>query len=107
MVSAVADLHQLRGRRAFSESLVGALLVLSNSVKVAFAFFVVLASPTASLARAAGQEEVTPNMPITTNPSGARKCFQGSRATAAARNRPGIVHSVCWAPRNTTGGPEV
>ena len=41
------------------------------------------------------------------DPSGARKCFQGSSATAAARNRPGIVHSVCWAPRNTTDGPEV
>ena len=81
--------------------------MLSNSVKVAFAFFVVLASPAASFARAAGQEEVTPNMPITTDPSGARKCFQGSRAATAARNRPGIVHSVCWAPRNTTGGPEV
>jgi hypothetical protein len=81
---------------------------MSNTwAKVAFAFFVVVASPAASFARDTGSA-ATGNAPITTiDPSGARKCFQGSSATDPARNRPGIVHSVCWAPRNTTDGPEV
>jgi hypothetical protein len=81
------------------------------SVKVAFAFFVVLTSPAASLARDAGSA-ATGNVPITTiDPSGVGKCFQGSPATAAAHNRhrPQIVHStgVCWAPQDTTDGPGV
>ena len=81
---------------------------MSNTwAKAAFAFFVVLASPAASFARDAGSA-ATGNVPTTTiGPSGARKCFQGSSATAAVRNRPGIAHSACWAPRNTTDGPEV
>jgi hypothetical protein len=83
----------------------------NTSVKVAFAFFVVLASPAALFAQHAGSA-ATGNVPTTTiEPSGMRKCFQGSHGTAAApnRDRPEIVHSngVCWAPRNSTNGPEV
>jgi hypothetical protein len=38
-----------------------------------------------------------------------RKCFQGSRATAAERNRAEFVHSdgVCRAPQNIIDGPGV
>jgi len=48
-------------------------------------------------------------MPTTIGSSGAGKCFQGSRATAAERNRAEFVHSdgVCWAPQNTIDGPGV
>jgi hypothetical protein len=73
-----------------------------TSVTVAFAFFALLASPAVSFARNAGSA-TTGNVPITIDPSGARKCFQGSPATAATRNRPGIVHSVCWAPPDGLG----
>ena len=78
----------------------------NSSVKVAFAFFVVLALPAALFAQHAGSA-ATGNVPITTiDPSGVGKCFQGSSATVAAhsRHRP---NSVCWAPRNTANGPEV
>jgi hypothetical protein len=82
----------------------------NTSVKAAFAFFVVLASPAASFAQQAGSA-ATGNVPIKAiDPSAVGKCFQGS-ATAAAHNRhrPEIVHStgVCWAPQNTTDGPGV
>jgi hypothetical protein len=79
---------------------------MSNiSVKVAFAFFVVLAYPAASLAQHAASAPTT-NVPITTiDRSGRGKCFQGSSATATAPNRPD--HPVCWAPRDTTDGPGV
>jgi hypothetical protein len=85
--------------------------VSNTSVKVAFAFFVVLASLAASSARDAGSV-ATGNMPIAKiDPSGVGKCFQGSRASAAAhsRHRPQIVHStgVCWAPQDITEGPGV
>ena len=82
----------------------------NTSVKVAFAFIVVLASAHAFYAQHAGSA-ATGKMPITTfDPSGG-KCFQGSRATASAHvpHRPEIVHfnGVCWAPQNDTDGPEV
>jgi hypothetical protein len=83
----------------------------NTSGKVAFAFFVVLASPPASFAQHASSA-ATGNVPITAiYPSAVGKCFQGSAATGAAHNRhrPVIVHStsVCWAPQNTTDGPGV
>ena len=83
----------------------------NSSVKVAFAFFVVLALPAALFAQHAGSA-ATGNVPITTSdPRAAGKCFQSSPATAAAHNRhrPEIVrsNSVCWAPPNITNGPEV
>jgi hypothetical protein len=79
--------------------------VSNTSVTVAFAFFVVLASPAASFAQSEGSA-ATGNAPITTvDPSGAGKCFKVRPAIAPLRNRPGIVHSVCWAPRSD--GPEV
>jgi hypothetical protein len=79
--------------------------VSNTSVIVAFAFFVVLASPTASFARSEGSA-ATGDAPITTaDPGEAGKCFKVRPATAVLRNRPGIVHSVCWAPGND--GPEV
>jgi hypothetical protein len=79
---------------------------MSNiSVKVAFAFFVVLTYPAASFAQHAGSAATT-NVPITTiDRSGRGKCIQGNSATAAAPNRPD--RSVCWAPRDTTDGPGV
>jgi hypothetical protein len=81
---------------------------MSNTwAKVAFAFLVVLASPGASFAREAGAA-ATGNVPITTiDPNGVGKCFQAKPATPALRSRPGIVHSVCWGPRNITDGPGV
>jgi hypothetical protein len=82
---------------------------MSNiSAKFAFALLVVFASPAASFARHGGLA-VTRNMPTTIGSSGAGKCFQGSRATAAERKRAEFVHSdgVCWAPQNTIDGPGV
>jgi hypothetical protein len=79
----------------------------NTSVKVALAFFVVLASAAASFAQHAGSA-ATGNVPIaTTDPSGVGKCFQ--RTPATAHKRPKIVRStsVCWAPPDTTDGPEV
>jgi hypothetical protein len=68
---------------------------------------VVLASPAASFAQHAGSA-ATGNVPTTTiDRSGVGKCFRANPATAAVHARPGIVHSVCWAPRHTTDGPEV
>src|SRR6266404_1002989 len=84
----------------------GAPPLSNTSVKVAFAFFVVLASPAASFAQHAGAA-ATGNVPITAR--GVGKCFQGNPATTVTPSRPEIVRSpsVCWAPRNTTDGPEV
>ena len=82
----------------------------NTSVKVAFAFIVVLASAHAFYAQHA-DSAATGKMPIATlDPSGG-KCFQVGRATASAHvpHRPEIVHfnGVCWAPQNDTNGPEV
>jgi len=77
---------------------------MSNiSAKFAFALLVVFASLAASFARHGS------NMPTTIGSSGAGKCIQGSRATAAERNRAEFVHSdgVCWAPQTTIDGPGV
>jgi hypothetical protein len=82
---------------------------MSNiSAKFSFALFVVFASLAASFARHGGLA-VTRNMPTTIGSSGAGKCFQGRRATAAERDRAEFVHSsgVCWAPQNTIDGPGV
>ena len=74
-------------------------------VKVASAFFVVLAYPAALFAQHVSSAATT-NVPITTvDRSGRGKCFQGSSATATAPNRPD--RSVCWAPQDTTDGPGV
>jgi len=81
----------------------------NTSVKVAFAFFVVLASAAASFARPAGSAAAE-NGPITIiDPSGVGKCFQASRATGGVHKRPRIMRStrLCWAPRDFTDGPEV
>jgi hypothetical protein len=79
--------------------------VSNTSVTVTFAFFVVWASPAASFARSEGSA-ATGDAPIATvDPGGAGKCFKVRPATPALRSRPGIVHSLCWAPRND--GPEV
>ena len=78
---------------------------MSNiSAKFAFALFVVFASLAASFARHGGLA-ATRNI----DSSEAGKCFQGSRATAAERDRAEFVHSdgVCWAPQNTIDGPGV
>ena len=74
------------------------------SAKFAFALLVVFASLAASFARHGGLA-VTRNI----GSSGAGKCFQGSRATAAERKRAEFVHSdgVCWAPQNTIDDPGV
>ena len=72
----------------------------NTSLKVAFAFFVVLAYPAASFARHA-ISAATKNVPITTiDRSDRGQCFQRS-PTAAAPNRPD--RSVCWAPLETYG----
>src|ERR1700730_17230531 len=66
---------------------------MSNTLaQFAFVLFVVFASLAASFARHGGLA-VTRNMPTTIGSSGAGKCFQGSRATAAERNRAEFVHS--------------
>src|SRR5258708_2382851 len=68
---------------------------MSNiSAKFAFAALVVFASLATSFARHGGLA-ATRNMPTTIGSSGVRKCFQGSRATAAERAE--FVHSdgVC------------
>jgi hypothetical protein len=82
----------------------GAFAVSNTSVTVAFAL-VVLASPAASFARSEGSAATGDASITTVDPGGAGKCFKARPATAALRNRPGIVHSLCWAPRND--GPEV
>jgi hypothetical protein len=80
--------------------------VSNTSVKVAFAFFVVLAVPAALFAQHAGSA-APGNVPVTTiDPSGVGKCFQASPATTAVHNRH-RPNSVCWAPRDTANGPEV
>lgn len=81
---------------------------MSTSVKFAFALFAAFASA-ASFAQH-GRLAATRNVPISTPGSGeAGKCFQGSLATAAERNRAEFVHSdgVCWAPQSVTDGPGV
>ena len=78
---------------------------MSNiSAKFAFALLVVFASLATSFARHGGLA-ATRNI----GSSGAGKCFQGSRATAAERKRAEFVHSdgVCWAPQNTIDDPGV
>jgi hypothetical protein len=73
----------------------------STSVKVAFAFFVILAYPAASVAQHA-ISAATKNVPITTiDRSDHRQCFQRSPAAAAAPKRPD--NSVSWAPLDTNG----
>jgi hypothetical protein len=59
------------------------------SAKFAFALLLVFASPAASFARHGGLA-ATRNI----GSSGAGKCFQGSRATAAERNRAEFVHPI-------------
>jgi hypothetical protein len=77
----------------------------NTSVKVAFAFFVILAYPAASLARHAVTTAIK-NVPITTiDRSGRGKCVQDSPAIATAPNRP--AYSVCWAPEDINDGPGV
>jgi hypothetical protein len=73
------------------------------SAKFAFALLLVFASPAASFARHGGLA-ATRNI----GSSGAGKCFQGSRATAAERNRAEFVHpeGVCRAPQTNIDGPE-
>jgi hypothetical protein len=73
----------------------------NTSVKVAFAFFVVLAYPAASLARQT-VSAATKNAPIATTDRGDHwQCFRRGPATAAAPNR--HDRSVCWAPLDTDG----
>ena len=76
----------------------------NTSVKVAFAFFVILAYPAVSLARHAVTTAIK-NVLITTGDRSHRKCVVGSPAIAAASNRP--ANSVCWAPDDITDGPGV
>jgi hypothetical protein len=77
----------------------------NTSVKVAFAFFVLLAYPAASLARHAVTTAIK-NMPITTVDRSSRgKCVQDSPTIAAAPNRP--AYSVCRAPADMNDGPGV
>lgn len=74
----------------------------NTSLKVAFAFFVVLAYPAASFARHGIISAATKNVPITTiDHTDHRQCSQRSPAAAAEPNRP--VRSVCWAPLDTDG----
>ena len=79
-----------------------------SNIKFAFALFMVLASVGASFARHTGLV-ATQNMPTTTGSSAVGKCFQGSRATAAERNRAEFVHpeGVCRAPQANIDGPGV
>ncbi len=83
---------------------------MSNiSVQFVFALVVVVASVAASFAQHAGLA-ATRKVPIT--PSGRSwvgKCSQGSRATAAERNRAEFVHpeGVCRAPQINIDGPGV
>jgi hypothetical protein len=77
----------------------------NTSVKVAFAFFVILAYPAASLARHAVNTAIK-NMPITTIDRSSRgKCVQDSPIVAAAPNRP--AYTVCRAPADMNDGPGV
>ena len=77
----------------------------NTSVKVAFAFFVILAYPAASLARHAVTTAIK-NMPITAIDRSSRgKCVQDSPTIAAAPNRP--AYSVCRAPADMNDGPGV
>ena len=77
----------------------------NTTIKVAFAFFVALASQTASSAEHA-ISAVPKSVPITTfDRTGPGKCVQRSPATAAAPKRPD--NSVCWAPLDNTDGPGV
>ncbi|MDB5636741.1 MAG: hypothetical protein JWP51_1649 [Bradyrhizobium sp.] len=78
------------------------------SVRLAFALVVIFAALGASFARNTGSA-ATRNTPTTIGSSEVRKCFQGSRATAAERNRAEFVHSdgVCWAPQTIIDGPGV
>ena len=86
-------------------NLIMELSPMSNiSVKFAFALVVAFASLGASFARHGGLA-ATRNI----GSSGAAKCFQGSRATAAERNRAEFVHpeGVCRAPQANIDGPGV
>jgi len=77
---------------------------MSNiSANFAFALLVIFASPAASFARHGGLA-ATRNI----GSSGAGKCFQGSRATVAERNRAEFVHpeGVCRAPQTNIDGRE-
>jgi hypothetical protein len=77
----------------------------NTSVKVAFAFFVILAYPAASLARHAVTTAIK-NVPITTIDRSSRgKCVQDGPTIAATPNRP--AYSVCWAPEDINDGPGV
>jgi hypothetical protein len=77
----------------------------NTSVKVAFAFFVVLAYPAVSFARHA-ISTATKNVPITTS-SSPGKCFRGSPVTATVAAPNPNDRSVCWAPQDTIDGPGV
>jgi hypothetical protein len=75
---------------------------MSNiSAKFAFSLLVVFASPAASFARHGGLA-ATRNIG-----SGAGKCFQSSRATAAERNRAEFVHPEGVCPQTNNDGPGV
>jgi hypothetical protein len=77
----------------------------NTSVKVAFAFIVILAYPAASLARHAVTTAMN-SAPIKTMDSSSHgKCVLDSSATIAAPNR--AAYSVCWAPEDITDGPGV
>jgi UPF0716 family protein affecting phage T7 exclusion len=81
---------------------------MSNiSVRLALALLVIFAAFGASFARNSGP--ATTRDTATIGSGGVRKCFQGSRATAAERSRAEFVHSdgVCWAPQNFIDGPGV
>src|SRR5258706_9302753 len=100
-------LDQLHTHSASSEFHYGASPMSNISVQFVFALVVIVASLAASFAQHADLA-ATRKVPITpSGPSGVGKCFQGSRATAAERNRAEFVHTdgVCWAPQNTIDGP--
>jgi hypothetical protein len=78
--------------------------VSNTSVKVAFAFLVILAYPAASLARHAVTTAMK-NVPIMTIGRSHGQCVQGSPAPIAAPNR--AAYSVCWAPEDIIDGPGV
>jgi hypothetical protein len=79
---------------------------MSNTpVKVAFACFVILAYPAASLARHA-ITAATRNKPTAAVDQGSRgKCVLDRPTVAATPDR--AAYSVCWAPEDITDGPGV
>jgi hypothetical protein len=77
----------------------------TTSVKVAFAFVVILAYPAASIARHTVTTAMN-NAPIKTIDSrGHAKCVLDRATTLAAPDR--AAYSVCWAPEDITDGPGV